>query len=131
MAFNAFHGGPNLCCGYAGAASKPYDYKAAWLTLQRTQQRIDDCFTKYYLIKLTISACKVFNEFVDLADQHHLTERPKQAAAAAPDWSAERSALQHVLGQLSLPSLRDEARLAGVEPGLVDAAPMQAAHPCG
>jgi hypothetical protein len=94
-----------------------------WLTLQRTQQRIDDCFTKYYLIELTISACKVFNEFADLADQHHLTERTKQAtAAAAPDWSAERSALQHVLGQLSLPSLRDEACLAGVEPGLVDAA---------
>jgi hypothetical protein len=102
----------------------PYSYGsvmhkslALWVTLEGTQQRIDDCFTKYCLMEHIIKATKVFNDYVvKMTERHDVSQGSKHDA---PDWCgysrapARTRARRHMLisswyvhGTLQLDTLR-------------------------
>jgi hypothetical protein len=92
---------------------------ALWATLEGSQQRIDDCFTKYCLVEHVLAATKVFNDFVD---DSLIEGNAKHTKHPAPDWFAEKSALRSTLRQLSLGSLKEEVRKAGVDARMISGA---------
>ena len=92
---------------------------ALWVTLEGSQPRIDDCFTKYCLVEHVLAATKVFNDFFD---DSLIEGNAKHTKHPAPDWFAEKSALRSTLRQLSLGSLKEEARKAGVDARMISGA---------